>query len=283
MKRKMICIDEEKCDGCGQCLPNCPEGALQIIDGKVRLISDLFCDGLGACVGYCPTGALTVEDRESEPYDEKRVMENIMKGGAHVIQAHLDHLNAHHETQFLQIAIDILHEKGLPIPVLTESIAAQSSQTACQCAGSAEKDFTKSMINTINNQSEETPSQLRQWPVQLHLISPRATYFQGKDVVLAADCVAYALGNFHSTYLVGHTLAIACPKLDHGTEQYIDKLTEMIDQSKINSLTIMIMEVPCCMGLLKIATAARAKATRQIPIQKVVVSIQGDILEKSVC
>lgn len=272
-KRKIIKIDVEKCTGCGDCIPNCPEGAIQLIDGKARLISDLFCDGLGACIGSCPVDAITIEEREAESYDERKVMENIVKHGANTIKAHLKHLKDHGEDKYLKQALDVLKEKGIKVPkgFLQDEYAQKAHQG---CPGMRVFDFSdvKAESGAVNDQ----PSALRQWPVQLHLVSPLAPYFQGKDVLLSADCVAYALGNFHSQYLKGKSLAIACPKLDTNKEIYVEKLTALIDEAKINTLTVMIMEVPCCGGLLILAKEAAAQAKRKIPLKVIVVGIKGE-------
>jgi ferredoxin len=202
MKRKIINIDQDACTGCGDCLPNCPEGAIQVIDGKARLIGDLFCDGLGACLGHCPVGAITIEEREAEPYDEKRVL----------------------------------------------GYTASSAWT--------------------------------HWPLQLHLISPQAPHYQGSDLLLAADCTAFSLAAFHKDYLKGRTLAIACPKLDEGQDVYVEKIKALIDEARINTLTVLIMQVPCCGGLLHIARTAAQQAARKVPIKCVIVSLQGTILKE---
>lgn len=207
MQRDILKIDEEKCTGCGECIPNCHEGALQVIDGKVRLVSELMCDGLGACIGHCPEDAITIEKREAQPYDK--------------ITA--------------------------PAPV---SVMAA-----------------------------DTPSHLTHWPVQMHLINPNSPVYKGADLLLAADCVAFSLGSFHQTFLKNRSLAIACPKLDHGTETYIDKLVAMIDIAKVNTITVMMMEVPCCGGLLQMVRSALAKASGKVPVKAVIVSIDGKILK----
>ncbi|MFH1683358.1 MAG: 4Fe-4S binding protein [Candidatus Margulisiibacteriota bacterium] len=224
VKRTIIKIDEEKCNGCGLCIPNCKEGALQIIDGKARLISDIFCDGLGACLGHCPEGAISMEEREAKDFNEEKVKEHL------------------------------------------------APKSGCACPGAKMMDFS---------QEQGQGSQLRQWPIQLHLVPPNAPYFQGKDVVLAADCVAYALGDFHKDHLKGKSLAIACPKLDDGQDIYLQKLVAMIDQAKINTLMVMTMEVPCCGGLLSLANQAAAQARRKIPVKSIVVGLQGGILTVS--
>lgn len=274
MKRKIIKIDENKCTGCGLCIPNCPEGALQMIDGKARLISDLFCDGLGACIGHCPEGAITIEEREAEPYNEKKVMENIVKAGPNTIKAHLQHLKDHGETGFYNEALAYLRENNIEIP----AGETPSDNLPCGCPGTAVQDFSQE--ECCSHLDTEQPSALRQWPVQLRLVPPNAPYFRGRDVVLAADCVAYALGNFHAKYLRDKSIAIACPKLDQDLERYVQKITALIDEAQINTLTVMIMEVPCCAGLLQVAKAGAAQAKRKIPLKLIVVGIKGDIIKE---
>ncbi len=270
MRRNIITIDEEKCDGCGLCIPGCPEGALEIVGGKARLMSDFYCDGLGACIGVCPQNAIRIEEREAEPYDEHKVMESMMKQGKGVVR---ERLREHNETENLGIAQGYLEGKGIEVPR-----GLQRGHVPCGCPGVAMMDFS----STEDPQSTmDQPSQLRQWPVQLHLVSPVAPYFQGRDVILAADCVAYALASFHSRYLAGKSLAIACPKLDDGQEIYTDKITALIDNAGINTLTVMTMEVPCCTGLLYLAREAASQASRTVPLESVVVGIKGNILEGS--
>lgn len=277
MKRSIIKIDEEKCTGCELCIPNCPEGAIKIIDGKARLISDLFCDGLGACIGYCPEGAISVEEREAESYDERRVMENIVKAGPNTIKAHLDHLSEHGQDEFLKQAIDFLKEKNIEVP--EEKEETMNTQNSSGCPGSSSMAFAREDAG-VETLEGKRPSQLTHWPIQMHLISPNAPHFQGADLVLAADCVAYSLGDFHKDYLKDKTLAIACPKLDEGQEIYLEKLKALIDVARINTLTVMIMQVPCCSGLQRLAQKAAEEATRKIPIKSIVVSLQGGILKE---
>jgi len=279
MKRQIITIDETKCTGCAECIPACPEGALQVIDGKARLVSDLFCDGLGACIGHCPTGAMQVETREAEPYDERRVMsESIVKAGPNVIAAHLRHLEEHGETGYLQTALDYLREQGIANPL--EAPAAAPAHHGGGCPGSRTMDFRSNghAAPAASAPSESTPSALRQWPVQLHLVSPIAPYFRDADVLLAADCVAFSMGDFHSRLLDGKALAVACPKLDSGMDRYLEKLVAMIDMAGIRSITVAIMEVPCCGGLTALVMQALAKAKRTVPVNKIVVSVTGKVL-----
>jgi ferredoxin len=276
VKRNIINISAEKCTGCGLCIPNCPEGAIQIIDGKARLVSDLFCDGLGACLGHCPEGAIVIEKREAEEYDENKVMENIVKQGKNTILAHLKHLKDHGETKLLSLAIAYLKERNIQNPLEEESM---ETKEPCGCPGSKSMNFTKAKKQETAETASQS-SELTHWPVQLHLISPMAPQYQGKDVLLSADCVAYSLGNFHSGYLKGKALAIACPKLDENQEVYAEKITALIDQAKINTLTVMIMQVPCCGGLLHLAEQAASRASRKIPVKSIVVGLQGDILKE---
>jgi ferredoxin len=279
VKRRVIKIDDGKCNGCGLCIPNCPEGAIQLIDKKARLVSDLFCDGLGACLGYCPEGAITIEEREAEAYDEARVMENIVMQGENTTRAHLEHLRDHSQEEYLTQAVQFLREKGIKNPLEAgNSEPVSHLHVLGICPGSRAMSFGDQSAPDGEAQGTRS-SQLTHWPVQLHLISPHAPHFQGCDLLLAADCTAYALGDFHKDYLKGKTLAIACPKLDGGQETYIEKLTALIDQAKINTLTVLIMQVPCCGGLLHLAQQAAAQANRKVPIRNVVVGIQGGILK----
>jgi len=281
MKRKIIQIDEELCNGCGLCIPNCHEGALQIIDGKARLISDLFCDGLGACLGYCPEGAIEIIERDAEPYDEKKVMEILVTKGRNTILAHQEHLRDHKEDEFLKQAIEYIKENNIDMSIETND---EHHHSACGCPGSMTRDFRaeieKPVIAATAAEPVNAPSELRQWPVQLHLLNPQASYFKNADVVLAADCAAFAMGDFHSRFLKNKTLAIACPKLDSNQQSYLDKLMAMINDSKINSLTIVRMEVPCCGGLTRMAQMAVATASRKIPIKQAVISASGEVIEE---
>ncbi len=279
MLRKIIQIEEEKCDGCGNCVPECHEGALQIIDGKARLISDLFCDGLGACLGHCPTGALKIVEREAEPYDERKVMDYIVKGGPNVIKAHLKHMRDHKEFEFLTQAIDYLNDHGIEIPKLDE--IKEESHSACGCPGSAERKIEQPKDDNLEETGKRS-SQLTQWPVQLHLVSPQAAFFQNSNLLLAADCCAFSYADFHKDFLKGRSLAIACPKLDTNKQVYLDKLISMIDNSNIQSITVMIMQVPCCSGLAQMAKQAVEHASREIPIKAIVISVDGKILNEVV-
>jgi len=248
VKRKIIEIDEDLCTGCGNCVITCAESALEIIDGKAKVVNDVFCDGLGACLGECPEGALKIIEREAVDFDEKAVEE---------------------------------HLEGLKIKeILKQTTTQEPGNVACGCPGSHMMSFTECDDGEEQVLEGTIKSQLRQWPIQMHLISPTAPYYQGADVILSADCVGYSLGGFHPEYLKGKSLAIACPKLDQGQEIYIEKIRSWIDDAKINTLTVLTMQVPCCSGLVYLAKEGAARAKRKVPIKSTVVSLQGDILSE---
>ncbi|MFO7916405.1 MAG: 4Fe-4S binding protein [Candidatus Krumholzibacteriales bacterium] len=273
MKREIISINEELCNGCGDCIPSCPEGALQIIDGKARLVSDLFCDGLGACIGNCPQGAITIEERESEPYDEARVMENIIGQGAGTIKAHLEHLRDHGQTEYLREALAILYEKDVPVPDM------EMSPCQCGCPGSAPRPVEPAGENSDEDSpSAKIESRLRQWPVQLHLINPSAPYLENADLLISADCVPFAFADFHRRFVEGRIVITLCPKLDSGIESYVEKLSEIFRKKKISSITIARMEVPCCGGIEAIIKKALDRAGVSHLVRMNVISISGEIL-----
>jgi len=274
MQRQVIRIDESKCDGCAICTNGCPEGALQLIDGKARLVSEITCDGLGACVGECPQGAITVETREAAPYDERATLANIIPKGTSTLRAHLRHLHEHGQTTYLQQALAHLTSIGHPIPEFRETIAHQG------CPGSAPRSLLR--VPAAVPVRNGLTSRLGQWPIQLHLISPLNPAFQEAALLLAADCVAFAMADFNQTYLPGKKLLIACPKLDQGQEVYLDKLVALLDQADVRSIDVMIMEVPCCGGLVRLAQQAVAKAKHKVPIKVVVVGVDGEIRRESV-
>jgi len=302
MIREIVHIDEELCNGCGDCVPNCHEGALQIIDGKARLISDLMCDGLGACLGHCPEGAITIEKREAAPYNETEVMKIMVEKGENTVTAHLQHLKDHQEFDFLKEGVRFLKANAETISFDVNKVIQrvhnsrngshqhsephqhakpmQHTHSGGGCPGSQSMSFVPEDLSLDQEEQVSGKSELRQWPVQMHLINPRASHFQNSDLVLAADCVAFSLGNFHQKWLKGKTVAIACPKLDDEQEVYLQKLQSLIDEAQINTMTVMIMQVPCCGGLLQMAQRAVKSASRKIPIKAVVVGIQGEILQE---
>jgi NAD-dependent dihydropyrimidine dehydrogenase PreA subunit len=241
MRRKIIRIDEDRCNGCGVCVDACAEGALEVIDGKARLVGEIYCDGIGACLSGCPTGALTIDERDAEGFDPKAVDQLLATkrpGG----NGKAEHASAH---------------GGCPGSRL-QAFAPPAA------AGPAE--------------AGAAPSQLGNWPVQLHLLSPAAPYLDGADLLIAADCVAFALGSFHRDLLSGRVLAIGCPKLDDG-EAYVEKLATIFAERDICSVTVAIMEVPCCRGLMAIVSRALARSGKEIPTESVRVGIRGEILE----
>ncbi|HEY5715584.1 MAG TPA: 4Fe-4S dicluster domain-containing protein [Psychromonas sp.] len=269
MLREIIEIDDALCNGCGDCVPNCHEGALQIIDGKANLISDLMCDGLGACLGHCPTGALQVILREATPYDERQVMVNIIKGGDNVIKAHLQHLLDHNEQEYYSTAVQVLKEQALPIPDCKKSPAG---------AGCPSAQATDLAVNESPSHGA-TSSQLSHWPIQLHLINPTSPHFTDAHLLLAADCSAFAAGDFHHNYLAGKKLTIACPKLDSNQESYIEKLSMIIRYAKLKSITVLRMDVPCCCGLTNLAQSAMQLARRKIPLEIITINKNGVIID----
>ena len=276
MKRTIIKINEDICNGCTICVNGCHEGALQIIDGKAVIISDLYCDGLGACIGECPVGAIELEEREAIPYSEEAVMQQIVPKGEKVISAHLNHLKVHGEMELYQQGVDYLKQNNIHIEMIEQSEKSKMNKEPLSggCLGTMAQSFkpTQIVIPGAIHRSE-----LTQFPVQMHLLNPQSKCFMESDLLLAADCTAFASGEFHSRFLKGKSLAIACPKLDSKTDLYIDKLVMMIDDAKINTLTVLTMEVPCCNGLLSIALKAREKAIRNIPIKSIVISVNGEM------
>ncbi|MHB9025982.1 MAG: 4Fe-4S binding protein [Armatimonadota bacterium] len=255
--RKIIQIDEELCNGCGQCVPSCAEGAIQVIDGKARLVKDQYCDGLGACLGECPTGALTVIERDADEFDEQAV-ETYLASIGRAPAAHPQHAAAH----------------AVAAPVATAAHGHGGG-----CPGSMMRQFAAHPTVAAETVADDTaPSELRQWPVQLHLVSPGAPYFQGADLLLAADCAAFSYGSFHRDFIAGRAVAIACPKLDDPSG-YVEKLAAMITESGIKSITVVMMQVPCCGGLERMVQMAMQHAGKQVPVRRVIVGLQGEILE----
>ena len=237
--RSIIRIEEEKCTGCGLCVPACAEGALKIINGKVKLVSDKYCDGLGACLGECPEGAITIEERETEEFDEAAVNEHLKREQT-VPAVHPVHHN-HHSCP----SAKVMH---------------------------FERNRTEKEAVTT---PEKRESMLSQWPVQLTLLPPTAPFFENADLLIAADCVPFAYANFHSDFLRDKTLVIGCPKLDNA-EFYKEKLTEIFKRSNIRSVTVVNMEVPCCFGLYRLVKEALDSSEKNIHLKQEIISIKGD-------
>ncbi len=285
--RSIIKIDEEKCTGCGQCIPNCPEGAIQVIDGKARLVSDLFCDGLGACIGHCPEGAISIEEREAQPYDEKKVMENIIKQGKNVIIAHLKHLKEHNQTEYLKQAMSFLEDKKIEINSSEFSDnkfveCSGSNVHSMKCPGSQEIHFRPSNESHIKSESGDKcnfVSKLSNWPIQLQLLNSNASYLKNANLLITADCVPFSYANFHNKFLENKILIIFCPKLDKSLDLYIEKLTDIFNNQGIKSITIVHMEVPCCFGIEHIVKESLKNSKKDIPIDEYTISIKGELLE----
>jgi NAD-dependent dihydropyrimidine dehydrogenase PreA subunit len=283
MKRNIISIDEEKCTGCGQCIPDCPEGALQLIDGKVRLVSDLFCDGLGACIGTCPEGAISVVEREAEEYDERRVMENIARQGGAVIKAHLEHLLGHGQRDLYNQAIEYLIENSVMIPdhdnpvCLTRPGLSRENPFA-GCPGAAGRSFTQDRHASGEKAGVSTGSELRHWPIQLRLVNPLVPYFDNADLLISADCVPFAYADFHKDFLRDKILIMFCPKLDKDTDEYISKLGDIFSRHTIRSVTVLHMEVPCCSGVTYVLNKALERSGKKIPVTDTTITIQGNVV-----
>ena len=246
--RNIIKIDEDKCNGCGQCVTACAEGAIQMVNGKAKLVSETYCDGLGACLGHCPVDAITIEQREAAEFDEAATHE------------YLKQLDA---------------QKAQPAP----QTAPPKKDAGFVCPGMRAMQFDKAVASkpaAAETQSGSRPSQLAQWPVQLHLVSPMAPYFAEAELVLTADCVPFAMADFHEKLLAGRAIAIACPKLDD-TGPYVEKLAQLIKHNNLKSITVVHMEVPCCTGLVRIAQQAIALAGVEVPFKDITISLQGQI------
>ena len=241
--RNIVQIDQEKCNGCGECIDACAEGAIELIDGKATLVSEIYCDGLGACLGHCPQDAITVEQRQAEEFDEEAT--KVFLAGK--------------------------SKKGQ-----ADAGAESGAKAGSQCPGC--------MVQTLERAGEAAPaaegqagSQLNHWPIQLMLVSPQAAYFKKADLLLAADCVPFAMGDFHTRLLAGRALAVGCPKLDDA-ELYIEKVADLIASNLPKSLTVVHMEVPCCSGLVHMAKQAIQLSGKDIPFKEVTVSIKGYLI-----
>jgi ferredoxin len=272
MKRKIISIDEKKCNGCGACASGCPEGAIQIIAGKARLVNEIFCDGLGACIGTCPKAAITIEEREAQDYDEKKVMANMVRQGKDVVRAHLRHLKEHAQSGYLKEAMDFLKEKDIKI-----DLERENEPKECGCPGSQIMSLKRPPQNKKQT-PVAAPSQLQNWPIQLKLITPLAPYFNNAELVIAADCVPFAYADFHSRFLEGKILINLCPKLDQDPQAYVEKLTRIFKHNNIKSVTMIHMEVPCCFSLVNIVKEAIKNSGKNITVKEYTVSIKGEIV-----
>lgn len=246
MKRTIIQINEELCNGCGLCAQACHEGAIEMVNGKAHLISDTYCDGLGACLPNCPTNAITMLEREAAAYDETAV------------QKHLENKSAGQKTpSFTPLPVD--HSHGHT------------------CPGSAARNLRPTVVHPVQTQTAPTPSfvsELKQWPVQIKLVNPHAPYFENADLLVAADCTAYAYANFHAEFIRGRITLIGCPKLDDN-QYYTEKLTEILGSNSIRSITVVRMEVPCCSGIVGAVKRAMLNSGKIVPYNEIVIGIDG--------
>ena len=252
--REIVKIDSDLCDGCGECIVNCPEGALQLVDGKARLVKESYCDGLGACLGTCPLGAITIERRGADPFDEEAVEQNMARA-----EAEKKRLSA------------------LPVVPCDCPGAAVRQREFVPLGGQDPADADPADADPAGSGSTDARSQLSHWPVQLTLVPPDAPFLQGADLLLVADCVPFALAEFHGRILRGRPVVVGCPKLDNA-QSYVEKLTDVFRQSSLRSLTIVHMEVPCCTGLCRIAETAMKTAGRPIPLSEITVSVDGRVI-----
>jgi ferredoxin len=252
-----------------------------VIDGKCRLVGDLFCDGLGACVGHCPTGAMTVEEREAEPYDERRVMENIVRQGANTIAAHLKHLKDHGAYDYHSEAVAYLEEHGIAVPE-----DDPRPPLPCGCPGTHVRELAPADADACGcddaapGPRAERRSRLRNWPVQIKLVPPVAPWLEGAELLIAADCVGFALPDFHEGLLKGRVLLVGCPKLDDA-EAYVTKLAAVFEANDVRSVTVARMEVPCCSGLVRIAREAIERSGKVVPFAEAIVGVEGDVLARA--
>ncbi len=246
-RRSIIEIDETKCDGCGLCVPACAEGALRIVDGKARLVADVYCDGLGDCLGECPRGAIRIVEREADPYDETANHDAV---SAAPRQTESPCSTGCPGTAVRNFQLNVLPAAGPPLPQLSGRPSP---------AG--------------------TPA-LSHWPIQLHLVPTNAPFLRDADLFLVADCVPFACAEFHREILRGRPVVIGCPKLDN-SKAYVEKLAAMLSQSSVKSLTVVHMEVPCCTNLVWIANEAMNLAGRQLPLNEITISLGGEIREKA--
>ena len=288
--RQIIEINEDLCDACGVCENACPEGALRVIDGKARLVGESLCDGLGACLSGCPRNAIRVTRREAEAYDERAVVAGIVAQGPAVLKAHFEHLERHGQEAYVKQAEAWLAENGVERPErATSPTTGQTASPAAEgiagavftCPSSRPRALKVGLTPHSTDEgpsTEPTKSALAHWPVQLHLVNPRAPHFAGARLLAAADCTAFALGSFHSELLDGRALVIACTKLDSGRESYLEKLTALV--ASASTVEVAVMEVPCCSGLVRLVLEARERSGIGTPVKVITVGIEGGILRE---
>ncbi len=255
MKRKIVSIAPEKCSGCGLCIEACHEGAIALVDGKARLVKDSYCDGLGACLGECPQGAITIEEREANAFDEAEVKAHLAGGASAPAPP-----------------------GPSPAPAPAKAHAGCPGLRAMSLDDRPRRGAARPAAPNVPP-AGDVASELRQWPIQLHLVPVSAPYWDQADLLVSADCVAHAYGAFQAELLRGRRLIIACPKLDE-TDSYVGKLAAIVRQNAIRSVTVAHMEVPCCNGLVRIVEQALAQSGKVVPYHRVQIGIRGDVLER---
>jgi ferredoxin len=263
--RKIVSIDESKCDGCGLCIPNCAEGALAIIDGKARLIKDLYCDGLGACLGHCPQDAITIIERDADEFDEKAVEELLSSQGKKLEHSHTAQGGGCPGSAVKQFENKEVH-------------AHAHAHAEGGCPGSRMRMIQRKEVEVSDSEVKLT-SKLRQWPVQLSLVPAAAPYLKGADLLVTADCVPFAYANYHNDFLKGKAVVVGCPKLDDAA-YYAEKLSDIIRLNDLESITVLRMEVPCCGGIAQAAKMGRDRSGVNIPVKVVTISLEGEVLKR---
>lgn len=271
MKRKIIKIDEQKCTGCGLCASACHEGAIGMVNGKAKLLRDDYCDGLGNCLPVCPTGAISFEEREAKPFDAETVKER-MKRLMNTDEKEAEAVKARGEN-----IVKTKPSEGCSGSIAKTMIPEASEKEAklpCGCPGSNSKALESGECSDVkdkNSKRDEVPSQLRQWPVQIKLVPVNAPYFENADLLIAADCSAFACGDFHNKYMKGKITLVGCPKLD--SVDYTEKLAAIIKNNNIKSVTVVRMEVPCCTGIANAASEAVKLSGKDIKTEIVILKI----------
>lgn len=261
--RKIVKIDESKCNGCGLCIPNCAEGALAIVDGKAKLMKDLYCDGLGACLGHCPVDAITIIEREAEEFDQEAVEEMLKQTDKKISSKHDQHVE---NATCPGSAVRQFEASGYKMHSHNEG-----------CPGSRMRMIQRK--DEDGGTEGNVSSKLRQWPVQLQLVPASAPYLKKADLLVTADCVPFAYGNYHNDFLNGKVVVVGCPKLDDSMF-YAKKLEDIIKLNDLESITVLRMEVPCCSGIAQAAKIGRDKSGVNIPIKVVTISIEGEVLKR---
>lgn len=271
-KRSIILIDEEKCNGCGQCLPGCPEGALQLVDGKARLVKESYCDGLGACLGNCPQGALQVVKRDADEYDAYGVLAHLKEQSPELAEKHVEHMRAH--GMAVPDTEQAGHTTGCPSCQILQWDGEGGGQKGQGPEAATEKEGTKEQAETASGFSA-----LSHWPVKLRLIPPSAGFLKNADLVLVADCAPFAYGNMHNDFFKGKVVAAGCPKFDDRAA-YVEKIKEILESVNLRSITVVHMEVPCCSGFVRIVREALEKSGMDIPLEAVQIGIKGGIVKR---